>query len=85
MASAFPAPACSTRTFPAESKFDHLPPPSEADVRAGSAFLSIQEGCDKFCTFCVVPYTRGAEYSRPVDGNVLAGGAPASWRPARSS
>ncbi len=49
--------------FPVESKFDHLPAP--ADVRAGSAFLSIQEGCDKFCTFCVVPYTRGAEYSRP--------------------
>ena len=50
--------------FPAESKFDHMPAPR--GVRAGSAFLSIQEGCDKFCTFCVVPYTRGAEYSRPV-------------------
>ena len=49
--------------FPPESKFDHLPAPQ--GVRAGSAFLSIQEGCDKFCTFCVVPYTRGAEYSRP--------------------
>jgi len=49
--------------FPAESKFDHLPAPQ--GVHAGSAFLSIQEGCDKFCTFCVVPYTRGAEYSRP--------------------
>src|ERR1700704_2948407 len=49
--------------FPTETKFDHLPAPQAA--RAGSAFLSIQEGCDKFCTFCVVPYTRGAEYSRP--------------------
>jgi tRNA-2-methylthio-N6-dimethylallyladenosine synthase len=49
--------------FPVEPKFDHLPAPV-ADG-AVSAFLTVQEGCDKFCSFCVVPYTRGAEYSRP--------------------
>lgn len=48
--------------FPVETKFDHLP--DRDTVPGTSAFLSIQEGCDRFCTFCVVPYTRGAEYSR---------------------
>ncbi len=51
--------------FPEESKFDHLTAPGRVEGRA--AFLTVQEGCDKFCTFCVVPYTRGAEFSRPVD------------------
>jgi len=49
--------------FPVESKFDFLP--EEAAARGAAAFLAVQEGCDKFCTFCVVPYTRGAEQSRP--------------------
>ncbi len=55
--------------FPVSNKFDHLP--GESAPQGISAFLSVQEGCDKFCTFCVVPYTRGAEFSRPV-AQVLA-------------
>src|SRR6476660_4387676 len=51
-------------SFPEIEKFDHLPPPR---VDGAAAFVSIMEGCSKYCTFCVVPYTRGEEVSRPFD------------------
>ena len=51
-------------SFPEVEKFDHLPPPR---VEGATAFVSIMEGCSKYCTFCVVPYTRGEEVSRPLD------------------
>lgn len=51
--------------FIEEAKFDNLP--ESSSVQGGSAFVSVQEGCDKFCSFCVVPYTRGAEFSRNVE------------------
>ena len=59
--------------FPEEDKFAHLPAAKkEVTIKRGlTAFLTVQEGCDKFCSFCVVPYTRGAEVSRPV-AQVLA-------------
>jgi tRNA-2-methylthio-N6-dimethylallyladenosine synthase len=51
-------------SFPEIEKFDHLPP---ARVEGASAFVSIMEGCSKYCSYCVVPYTRGEEVSRPLD------------------
>lgn len=50
--------------FPVETKFDNLP---QNEASGGCSFLAVQEGCDNFCTYCVVPYTRGEEYSRPVE------------------
>ncbi len=55
-------------SFPEIEKFDRLPPPR---VEGGAAFLSIMEGCSKYCSFCVVPYTRGEEVSRPFDDVLL--------------
>ncbi|HET7831625.1 MAG TPA: tRNA (N6-isopentenyl adenosine(37)-C2)-methylthiotransferase MiaB, partial [Gallionella sp.] len=51
-------------SFPEIEKFDHLPAPQTA---SGAAFVSIMEGCSKYCTYCVVPYTRGEEVSRPFE------------------
>jgi len=65
--------------FPEEDKFDHLAARPKAR-RAPCAFLTVQEGCDKFCAFCVVPYTRGAEVSRPVQRVLDRTAATGGWR-----
>ena len=66
--------------FEADAKFDALPERAASGV---TAFLTVQEGCDRFCTFCVVPYTRGAEYSRPVEDMLVEARALARRRRAR--